>query len=166
VVPVPKGSLPAVGSYRSISITPVLSKVFQKFVARRLNRYSEQDELLPPCQFAYRKGVRVMHFPLYFTIFNLLCIKVGNPGWFSCATQRVVVDGKLSESIDIVSSVPEDSILSPLLFVNYTMDMFTVVRNCFVHYEDDSTLFAAIPHNTQRPATAEYLNADLARINE
>ena len=51
------------------------------------------------------------------------------------------------------------------LFVIYTMDMLTVVRNCLGNYADDSTVFATILQYTQRLTIAENLNADLARIN-
>ena len=57
VTPIPKGPIYAsVSDYRPTSITPILSKVFERIVARRLVQYLETEELLPAEQYAYRKG--------------------------------------------------------------------------------------------------------------
>ena len=59
VFPVPKRSpSSAVGDYnRPISITPVLSKVFEKIVAGKLSHCLESNSLLPTLQFLYRRGL-------------------------------------------------------------------------------------------------------------
>ena len=54
---IPKGPSPSVANYRQISITPVLSKVFERLVAVRLGRFMEHCGVLPTTQFAYRKGL-------------------------------------------------------------------------------------------------------------
>ena len=46
-----------VGDYRRLSITPLLSKVFEKIVARKLNHFLESYCLLPPPQISYRRGL-------------------------------------------------------------------------------------------------------------
>ena len=47
VVPVPKGSGSSdVGDYRSISTTPALSKVFEKFVAKKLSHFLERNSII------------------------------------------------------------------------------------------------------------------------
>ena len=58
VTPIPKG-LPSssVANYRPISITSVLSKVFEHLVSVRLGRFMERSGVLPTTQFAYRKGL-------------------------------------------------------------------------------------------------------------
>ena len=43
--------------YRPISITPALSKIFEKMVTGKLNLVLENNSLLPPCQFSYRSGL-------------------------------------------------------------------------------------------------------------
>ena len=56
VTPVPKEPLSCFFTeYRPISITPAMSKVFERLVAVRLQRYLEAFAHLPSCQFAYRK---------------------------------------------------------------------------------------------------------------
>ena len=58
VVPVPKGSPSTdVGDYRPMSITPLLSKVFKKFVAGKLIDFLESYSLHLHFQFLYRRGV-------------------------------------------------------------------------------------------------------------
>ena len=58
VTPVPKGSSSSfVSDYRPISITPVLSKVYEKLVASRLSRYLESSGVLPDSQYGFRKGL-------------------------------------------------------------------------------------------------------------
>ena len=59
VFPVPKGSASSdVGDYRPISITPVLSKVFEKIVVGKLSYFFlERNSILPPYHFSYRRGL-------------------------------------------------------------------------------------------------------------
>ena len=56
-------------NYRPISITPILSKVNEKLVSRKLSSFCEKCGVLPAAQFAYRKGLgftanRCHHFQL------------------------------------------------------------------------------------------------------
>ena len=59
ITPVPKGS--GAGScpseYRPISITPVLSKVFERLLAKHLYAYAESNNLFPNLQLGFRKGL-------------------------------------------------------------------------------------------------------------
>ena len=56
VTPFPKGPLSSsVANYRPISITSVLSKVFERLVSVRLGRFMERTGVLPITQFAYQK---------------------------------------------------------------------------------------------------------------
>ena len=58
VTPVPKGPPSScVANYRPISITSVLSKVFEGLVSVRLGRFMEYNGVLPTTQFTYRKGL-------------------------------------------------------------------------------------------------------------
>ena len=58
VTPIPKGPpSSSVTNYRPISITSVLSKVFERLVSVRLGQFMERSGMLPTTQFAYRKGL-------------------------------------------------------------------------------------------------------------
>ena len=58
VTPIPKGPpSSSVAKCRPISITPILSKVFEHLVSVRLGRFMECRGVLPTTQFAYRKGL-------------------------------------------------------------------------------------------------------------
>ena len=58
ITPVPKsGSANSCPSdYRPITITPVLSKVIERLLAKRLNNFAEKKNLFPH-QFGFRKGL-------------------------------------------------------------------------------------------------------------
>ena len=74
--------------------------------------------------------------------------------FLSAHTMRVTLDGSSSNGVNIVSGVPQGSVLGPLLFVLYTRDMFSVVENSMFNYADDSTLVAVVksPGDRQRVA--------------
>ena len=189
--------------YRPISITPILSKVFERLLAKRLNAYAESNHLFPNLQFGFRKGLgacdalltissavqksldlghevrligldfsaafdRVNHEAL---IFKLRQLGVGGPflniiiEFLTNRKQRVVVDGKHSNYRNVISGVPQGSVLGPLLFILYTHDMWFDLENKLVAYADDATLFASVPSPISRPMIAESLNRDLARIS-
>ena len=58
VTPISKGPPSySVANYRPISITSVLSKVFERLVSVRLGRFLEHSGVLPTTQFAYRKDL-------------------------------------------------------------------------------------------------------------
>ena len=58
MTPVPKGPpSSSVANYRPISITSVLSKVFERLVSVSLGQFMERSGVLPTTQFAYRKDL-------------------------------------------------------------------------------------------------------------
>ena len=58
VTPIPKGQPSSSGyNHRQISLTPILSKVFEHLVSVRLGRFMEGRGVLPTTQFAFRKGL-------------------------------------------------------------------------------------------------------------
>ena len=77
-----------------------------------------------------------------------------------------MVDGAASEWIPIISGVPQGSMLSPLLFILYTSEMFDPVENRLFAYADDSTQLAVIRKPADRPAVAATRNRNYARIQE
>ena len=48
---------PNMENFRPISITPILSKVYEKLVSHKLSCFCEKYVFLPAAQFAYRKGL-------------------------------------------------------------------------------------------------------------
>ena len=72
--------------------------------------------------------------------------------FLSGRTQRVVEDGAQSCAVDLVSGVPQGSVLGQLLFSIYTRDLSVELANVLVGYADDSTLIAHVPHPSVRVA--------------
>ena len=206
IAPLPKGvsasSDPS--DYRPITITPVLSKIFEKLLYKRLSKYVENNKMLPNLQFGFRKGRgtcdalltissylqsaldcghearivgldfsaafdRVNHIAL---IYKLKQLGIGGPflniitEFLTDRTQRVCVDGELSDVRNVISGVPQGSVLGPLLFIIYTSDMWLGLENKLVAYADDATLAACIDSPNLRSHVADSLNRDLARIND
>ena len=77
-----------------------------------------------------------------------------------------MVDGATSEWIQIVSGVPQGSLLESLLFIIYTSEMFELVKNRLYAYADDSTSLVVVRKPDGRPAVAAFLNRVYARIQE
>ena len=200
VTPILKDPLSAlVCNYRPISITPVLSKVFERLIALRFGRFLERSGVLPSHQYSYWKRLgtcdalldivcagqleldrggelalvqidfsaafdRVNHGGLVFKLQEAgvggLILKVFQ-NFLSSRTQRVKVDGVFSSSIDVVSGVPQGSVLGPLLFLLYIANLPRLLQNKLVGYADDSTLLCRIPHPRDRLSVAASLNDDL-----
>ena len=189
--------------YCPITITPVLSNVFECLLAKRLNNFAEKKNLFPYLQFGFRKGlgtcdalltitnfvqkaldcgceVRMvgLHFSAAFDrvnhkalIFKLRQLGVGGPflsiltEFLSNRLQRVVVDGQFNDYRNVISGVPQGSVLGPLLFILYTHDMWFGLENMLVSYADGATLLARIPSPNMRSDVIESLNRDLSKIS-
>lgn len=203
ITAIPKeANSPNVSDYRPISITPILSKVFEKLLSRRLSSFAEAHQLFPTRQFSYRKNYgcsdallviaqhaqqaldagrecrlvqidfsaafdRVNHLGL---LYKLQCFGIGGSilsiirQFLSGRKQAVVVDGSSSSLVDVVSGVPQGSVLGPLLFILYTSEMFSITENILVGYADDSTLIADISRPASRPDVEASLLRDLNAI--
>ena len=93
-------------------------------------------------------------------------VKMVFQNFLSSHTQRVKVDGVCSSTVDVVSGVPQGSVLGPLLFLLYIADLPGLLQNELVGYADDSTLLCRIPHFHDRSSVAASLNDYLAAIND
>ena len=77
-----------------------------------------------------------------------------------------MVDGCQSKLVNIVLGVMQGSVLGPLLFLLYTLELFSIVENKLISYADDSTLMAVVPSPSVRVAVAESLISDIGRVSE
>src|SRR5882757_10579548 len=59
-------------------------------------------------------------------------------------TQKVVIDGRASDSIPVTSGVPQGSVLGPLLFIIYINDLPDKIKSKFRLFADDSLLYRKI----------------------
>ena len=76
--------------------------------------------------------------------------------------QRVFVGGEISESLDISCSVPQGSVLGPLLFLLYVNDIPSSSINLdFYLFADDTSLFMLHKDLTKLETN---VNAELANI--
>ena len=57
--------------------------------------------------------------------------------FLSNRSQHVMVDGCRSKLVDVVSAVPQGSVLSPLLFLLNTSELFSILENKVIGYADD-----------------------------
>ena len=85
--------------------------------------------------------------------------------FLSNRSQCVLVDGCRSKLANVVSGVPQGSVLSPLLFLLYTSELFFILEINLIVYADDSTLIAIVPSPGVRVTIEESLNRDLVRVN-
>ena len=56
-----------------------------------------------------------------------------------------MVDGCQSKLVNIVSGVPQGSVLGPLLFLLYTSELFSILENKLICYADVITLMDVLP---------------------
>ena len=72
ITPIPKGPLSSlVSGYRSISLTPILSKIYERLISPRLSCLMERSGLFPSHQYSYRKGVGLWVLEMHYCI---LCV--------------------------------------------------------------------------------------------
>ena len=77
-----------------------------------------------------------------------------------------MVDGYRSKLVNIISGVLHGSVFGPLLFLLYTLELFSILKNKLIGYADDSTLMAAVPSPGVIVAVAESLICELVRVSE
>jgi hypothetical protein len=80
--------------------------------------------------------------------------------WLSGRRQRVVLNGRFSFWEEVLSGVPQGSVLGPLLFVIFINDMDAVVQqiNILRKFADDTKLGKTVVTETDRDELQEALN--------
>ena len=81
-----------VGEYRPISITSVLSEVFENIVAGQLHNFLKGNSLLPPSQFSYRRhrgigkcdDLIILSYQLQVDVYGGMEGELVQLGFFSC----------------------------------------------------------------------------------
>ena len=77
-----------------------------------------------------------------------------------------MVDGCMSKLVNVVSGMPQGSVVGPLFFVLYTSELFSILKNKLTGYADYSSLIAVVPSPGLGVAVAESLSRDLVKVNE
>ena len=58
--------------------------------------------------------------------------------------QRVILDGEKSEWRDVLSGIPQGSVLDPLLCVCFVIDLPNVVTSKVLLFADDTKIFTEV----------------------
>ena len=86
--------------------------------------------------------------------------------FLSNRSQHVMVDGCRRKFVNVVSRVLQGSVLGSLLFLLYTLVLFSILENMLFGYADDFTLIAVVPSPCVRVKVAESLSGDLVKVSE
>ena len=86
--------------------------------------------------------------------------------FLSNRSQHIMVDGCRSKLVNVVSGVPQGSVLGRLLFLLYTSEIFSSLENKLIGYADDSSLMTVVPSPRVRVVVAESLIRDLGRVSK
>ena len=81
-------------------------------------------------------------------------------GWLSGRKQRVVINGQFSNWRDVLSGVPQGSVLGPLLFVIYINDTDELIGCNILKFADDTKNFREI----KSPQDIAQLQEDLVNL--
>ena len=77
--------------------------------------------------------------------------------------QRVLPNGQISEWLPVKVGVPQGSILGPLFFLIYIINLSENIESTVELFADDTSLFSVVHNNN---TSAEVLNRDLRKISE
>ena len=181
VTPIHKGnSRLAVTHYRPISVLPIISKVFEQIVHKRVYNFFISHNIIYEHQFGFQKNKSTslevldiyskliksienkefsccifLDFAKAFDTVNheILLSKLEHYGitgivndWFrsylSLRSQKVKINGFLSDEQYIKCGVPQGSVPGPLLFLIYINDMPYASKILGIHlFADDTSIF-------------------------
>ena len=64
--------------------------------------------------------------------------------WLKGRKQRVCVDGCSSQWADVLSGIPQGSVLSPLLFLIFIYDLEDYIMSVILEFADDTKIFREV----------------------
>ena len=78
--------------------------------------------------------------------------------WLTSRTQTVVVDGETSEEAEVISGVPQGTVLGPLLFILYINDIAENTSSTIRLFADDCLVYKNIKSQSDTTTLQEDLN--------
>lgn len=80
------------------------------------------------------------------------------------STQAVEIDGALSSPINILSGVPQGSVLGPLLFSLFINDLPSALSSCSIHMFADDVQLHICSKNGDLKSLGQLINSDLKNV--
>jgi hypothetical protein len=157
-----KGSKLERSNYRPVSLTSTICKILESIIRDTIMKYMQLKGLIVPGQHGFvpnkacvtnlletldiitdalKRGNSV---DLVLLDFGKAFDKVSHAKLLTGRKQRVVIGENSSEWEDVTSSVPQGSVLGPLLFTVFINDLPDRVKNECRLYADDSKLIGVI----------------------
>ena len=68
--------------------------------------------------------------------------------WLRNRVQRVCLRGVVSSWLEVLSGVPQGSVLGPLLFLIFINDLDIDIKNWIIKFTDDTKLFGKINNSS------------------
>ena len=78
--------------------------------------------------------------------------------WLKDRKQKVGIRGVLSDWAEVLSGVPQGSVLGPLLFLIYINDLESGIDNWILKFADDTKIFSQITNDNDRKVLQEDLS--------
>ena len=157
-------------NYRPISLTSISCKILEHIIHSNVMNYLCTNNILSDVQHGFRKSrscetqqslndgglsdAALLDFSKAFDKVNhrKLCLKLEHYGirgellnWIknclSNRTEKVIVEGKISDSITVILEVPQGLVLGPLFFLQYINDLPDSVKCKIGLFVDDSIVY-------------------------
>ena len=84
--------------------------------------------------------------------------------FLSNRSQHVMAADCRIKLVNVVTRVPQESVLGPLLSLLYTWEIFSILKNKLIGYSNDSTFMTVVQSPGVRVTVTQSLIRDLGRV--